>query len=344
MATIRISNSSIAVVLQNAYLHSAARFSSYEVTMFVDKDTKVVLLPKDETNFQIASLIFGSSEKQILFSDEKVYELRLISGQTSFSSRPEPKLSNGEAVKSLIIESTGPEEEGAVLSNPEIVNVSNFNLIYFVLRIMWEQKSIDNSRYHTTEDILDQFNAYIKPQQLIFGIKKHLVEAIEHVCDTIEEAGDSFYKFSPSKGNSFIEKKVEGLSNLLHSSPDFSLTEFIKSKLNAYEEAPSDMLELQIKKYAVEFIFGSYLSAEMKTEFILKSSLDFSKLENYFKEQEEKQKTLAMVESNMASIVQTTTAAKSVTAKKGKATKTTKKVVKKVAVGKGALDGFFGKK
>lgn len=312
--------------------------------MFVDKDTKVVLLPKEESNVQIASLRFGSSEKQILFSEDKVYELRLISGQTSYSSRPEPKLSNGEAVKSLIIENENGEDEGAVLASPEIVNVSKFNLIYFVLRIMWENKNVDNSRYHTMEDILDQFNTYITPQQQIVGIKKHLITAIDHVCETIEEAGDSFYKFSPSKGNSFISRKVEDLSALLQSSPNFSLSEFIKSKLNAYEEAPSDMLELQIKKYAVEFIFGSYLTQEMKADFILKSGLDFSKLDDYFKEQEDKQKTIAMVESNMASIVQTTSKAKSVTAKKGKTTKTTKKVVKKVAVGKGALDGFFGKK
>lgn len=325
-------------------MYSFVAFFVTKSLMFVDKETKVLLLPKKETNFQIASLSFGPAQKQILFSDEKVYELRLISGQTSFSSRPEPKLSNGEAVKSLIIESNVPEDEGAVLSNPELINVSKFNLIYFVLRIMWEQKNIDNSRYHTMEDILDQLHAYIKPEQLIVALRKHLVTAIENVCDTIEEANESFYKFSSSKGNAFIEGKVESLSNLLHSSPNFSLTEFIKSKLNAYEEAPSDMLELQIKKYALEFTFGSYLTAEMKANFILDSRLDFSKLENYFKEQEEKQKTLAMVESNMASIVQTTTAAKSTSSKKGKVIKTTKRVVKKVPVGKGALDGFFGKK
>lgn len=312
--------------------------------MFVDQDTKVILLPHGESNFHICTLRFGSSEKQILFSQDHVYELRLISGQTSYSSRPEPKLSNGEAVKSLILENSDPKKSGAVISKPEIINTTKLNLVYFALRIMWEHNDVDSTRYHTIEDIIEQFNAYIKPQKLAEGLKNHLTRAIEYVCDIIEEAGETFYRFSPSKATTFVGEKVEALSNLLQSSPDFALTEFIKGKLNAYDAAPPDILELQIKKYAVEFTFSSYLTQEMKADFCVRCGLDFSALDNYSKEQEAKQKTLAMVETNMASIVQTTTKARSTNIKKGKPSKATKKVVKKVAVGKGALDGFFGKK
>lgn len=311
--------------------------------MLIEDTTKVVLLPKNERSFQIFSLKFGSTEKQILYSGEGVYELRLITGQNDYVSRPEPKLTNGEAVKSLIIENSANSEEGAVLSCPNIVNSTKLNLAYFVILVMWHKKELYGGRYHAMDDILDNFSAYVKPQKLLQDIRPHLVKLIESLCQVVEEGGEPFYKFSTEKAMKFVSTKIDSLADLLHSSPDYALTGFIRNKLNAYEEAPDEIFRLQIKKYAVEYIFGSYLTQEIKHDFMREASLDFSTVENYMKAQEEKQKALAVVESNMNSVVQTTKKARESLAKITKTTKSSKKVVKKVAVGKGALDGFFSR-
>lgn len=168
--------------------------------------------------------------------------------------------------------------------------------------------------------------------------------SLAKISESIDESGDSFFKFSLKKSFEFVEKKVERLQTYF-ASGDNSVLVTIKGKLTdttlAEHTIPEPILKSMVLRYAVDYVCDSYIGSEFKKEFISFVKYDFSDLDKYLDVLQERQKNLQIVESNMNSVAQTSASAskKKVELKKGKK----KEVKKKVAVGKGALDGFFKK-
>lgn len=303
--------------------------------MELDESTKLILLPEGCFSFECISLSLNDSSKSILVANDHLFELREVHGSSQYDVRPEPTLPSGGAVKSIIVE--GKElSPGAVLKSPSIINCTPFNIVFYILGAMHQRKDIYTSRYQTLDDILDNLDLSSSHSTL----RRKTSDALALICDSIQENGEEFYKYSTDKSFEFLESKTRKLQRHLLDSPDYAITGLIKASLSILGEEPAaEILDLQTTKYCVDMIFGSYLSEKLKEEFLKHRNIDFSLLDASIKEQESKRRALAAVQDNMEAVVLSTKQAKNNT--KNTKTKTTKKPVKKVAVGKGALDSFF---
>lgn len=304
--------------------------------MELDDGTKLILLPAGYSSFDIISLPSRISKKKVLATADQLFELREVHGSSDYDAHPEPKLPSGEAVKSIILERKD-SPQGVVLKSPVVVTCTPFNIAYYVLNAMYEQKDVYASRFHTVEDILDSL--HLSPCHKTVSTK--IEQCLDLICSTIEENGDHYYKFLMQRAFYFIQQRVERLELLVKNSPDFVLTGMITASLCTSGDTPaSEVVDLQTTKYCIDMIFGSYLSGTLKKRYLDYALIDLSPLDSYFKEIESKKRALAAIEENMESVVLVTQRAKT---KNSKSKTITKKPVNKVAVGKGALDSFFRK-
>lgn len=304
--------------------------------MEVDERTKLILLPKGYSSFDILTLPFGDLKKNVLATDDQLYEIREIHGSSEHDVRPEPELPLGGAVKSIIIERRD-SLQGAVVKSPNLLTTNPFNIAYYALNLMYKQKEVFTSRFHTLEDILDNLTILSSHNTLISKIE----QSMDILCTSIEENKDHFYKLSLDKSFDYLSTKITSLKNFLIDTPDLILTGHIKSSLYlAGVEPTTEIVNLQILKYSMDMIFGSYLSEQMKEDYLKHAKYDFSLLDEFVKRQESKNRALAAIEENMGSVVLSTKQAKN-NSKISKTVKSSKKPAKKVAIGKGALDSFF---
>lgn len=312
--------------------------SNLGVIMEYDESTKLLILPKGYTSFDILELPYGDLSKKILATEDQLFELREVHGSSQHDTHPEPELPSGGAVKSVIIE-LADSSEGGVLKSPRLVTCTPFNIVFYVLNMMHNLKEVYMSRFHTLDDILENFKLHISNNTL----RSKLEASMEIVCTSIEENNELFFKLSMEKSFEFLSRKIELLKSLILSSSEFAVVGVIKGSLrqsNSVDEPPAQIEELQTIKYSIDIIFGSYLSEDLKSEYLEFAKIDFSPLIEYLEKQQANIRALAAIDDNMEQVVQTTKKSKKVR-QQASNVKTTKKVVKKVAVGKGALDSFF---
>lgn len=318
--------------------------------MTVDSNTKTILLPKNCGPYKIIKLpdlLNESVLKPYLLNETQLYELREINGCNPYlpndNKRPViPK--TGESVKSIIFESS---DQGYVVQSAKLIVSSKFNLVYYLISIMYNNESF-SKRFITFEDFSDTISSIYKDNEWVSTIPTDLFTiSLSEICETIEENGETFYKYSNDKVIEYMDSKVNELICFLSSRSDLSIMSKIKQELyrpieEGNNEIPSDILHLSILKHSIDLICGSYTPNEIKINLMKSKNYNFDKLETYFKELRSKRKEIELVESNMNSIVESSS--KAATTKKAEAkNKPKKKEAKKVAVGKGALDGFFKK-
>lgn len=302
--------------------------------MEVDHSARIVLLPESVSSLQILPLIYGGFARSVLIADNELYELREIHGPSTYDAHPEPTLPSGEAVKSILIEGLN-DPHGAVVGSPSVLNSTPFNIIYYLLWSMSEKQENYTSRFHALDDILDDCN--LPSYEAV--VRQKAKESLSPICDVITENGEDFYRFCPLKAFDYLEVKVRALQKLILESPGYAILGLIKAKGALLgENAPLEIQELQTLNYSIDLIFGSYLSEALKKQFLQDRGIDFSELTIYLKQQENKKKELAVIEDNMEAVVLATKLANSSLKSRNK---TVKKLSKKVAVGKGALDSFF---
>lgn len=305
--------------------------------MELDDGVKLILLPKGYSSFDVISLSLGDSRKKLLATSDQLYELREVYGSSDFDVPAQPQLPSGGAVKSIILESKD-SSKGWVLKTPSITTCTPFNIAYYVLNAMYEQPGFYTSRFHTFDDIVD--NLFLTSCHPTLASKIRL--CMDLLCSTIEENGDEYFKLLLLKSFDFISEKVGRLKSLIKISPNFILAGNIAASLCSPSDTPApELVDLQTTKYCIDMIFGSYLSEKLKMKYLEHFHIDLSPLDTYLKEIESRNRAMAAIEENMESVVLVTKKAN--TKKSTKVGLATKKPVKKVAVGKGALDGFFRK-
>lgn len=302
--------------------------------MELDQSVRIILLPEKVSSLQILPLLYGGFARSVLIADNELYELREVHGPSTYDAHPEPTLPSGEAVKSILVEGLD-EPHGAVIRSPCVINSAPFNIVYYLLWSMSERRDKYTARFHALDDILDDCN--LPSYEAV--VREKSKESLSLICDDITESGEDFYKFCPVKASEYLEGKVKALQKLILDSPTLAILGLIKAKGTLPGEiAPLEIQELQTLNYSIDLIFGSYLSEALKNQFIQERGIDFSILTAYLKKQENRKKELAVIEDNMEAVVLVTKVANSSSKSK---TKTVKKLPKKVAVGKGALDNFF---
>ncbi|EGW32856.1 uncharacterized protein SPAPADRAFT_136855 [Spathaspora passalidarum NRRL Y-27907] len=299
--------------------------------MHIDKDSRVILLPETESpaEFKILELPTSnnlSTTKSYLFdaTTNSLYELNEI--RTSESA----KLKSGDAVKSYILES---DTSGAIIQSPRTIISSKFNLVYLLISILSSQKE---DRFITVDDFMDRVAwSHNLPESVISN-------ALVQICDELDQGDAKFYKFSLDKSIQFVNEKITKLVEFFTNEKN-TVIEKVRAELNdpTSTEVVSQQLVSELTlQYAIDYVCGSYIAEPtFKQDLIKKYQYKFDNVDAYLAKLKEKQKSLAVVEANMNEVIHST-----VKNRKKEQKKTIKKVqTKKVAVGKGALDGFFKK-
>lgn len=307
------------------------------------KGMKVVILPKDGKpgeykmiKMPLAKNIEGS--KPYILQDETLYELKEINGNNPHLNQPNrPQLLNGDGVKSWIFEGT----PGYVVQSGNLIVASKYNMTYLLISVVYLQIDNFNQRFIALDDLLDKLASSYG--DWINEIPNTLYEkSLAKVFEVVDQDDEKYYKFSLEKANDFIQSRIDSLLEFLSTKPS-SMSNFVKSKLSdpSTGTIQQDLLKLAILHHSVEFVTNSYCLPQFKDQYISSRKFDFKPFDDFRKKLKEDQKSRDLVEEGVTNIA---IANKNVKKKDVPVKKTTKKQVKKVAVGKGALDGFFGKK
>lgn len=318
--------------------------------MTVGSDTKVILLPKESSNqlsFKILKLPLDSKGvlvKSFLLGGNELFELLEVKGVNSFSNKNTVLLKNGTSVKSFVFEGDG-NSHSLILQSPNVLVATKFNLVFLLILIMYKNDSF-NKRFITLEDFIDSITEIYEDKTWVYEIPKELfATALRLICELIEENGEEFFKFSIQKTIAFLTSKVESLTQFIKSKPN-SIIMKIRAELidptNTEPIIPENILDISILKHALYLICNSYITEDIIEDLKSLKNYLFKELDDYMKSMNIKKKEIETVESGMNEIASTSSKVrnkKKVEIKK----KATKKTVKKVAVGKGALDGFFKK-
>ncbi|KAI5952598.1 hypothetical protein KGF54_003465 [Candida jiufengensis] len=310
--------------------------------MNVDKDTRVIILPKTEKGHQFYKIInlplpsdLTKLKSYLIYeNDNKIYELNIIKGDNSSVT-----LKNGDAVKSIIIEST--TGNGGVLQSANILIGSPFNFTYLLISL-FEKHYKQINVFKTVEDIRDSLVSL--ENDWIYDINSEVfTNSLSAICDEIEENETKFFKYSNEKCIEWINSKILNLQKYIQSSNNNSILSKIKSELNDSTQINYIIDENLINEmsllYSIDYICDSYLP-QLKQQIISHYNYNFFKMETHLSELKQKQKNLEVIESNMNEINMITANANAANKKKKQPPK---KQVKKVAIGKGALDGFLKK-
>lgn len=317
--------------------------------MEVDKSTKVILLPKEDVNqYTVVNLPLSkdlSRSKPFFINGDGslILELNEVTGDNQYTKKEgAPILKTGDAVKSFIFENTLTSiPSGFVLESSHMITTSRFSLVYLLQSILHNNQDVFSKRYITLEDVCDLIESLCSEKDWVHKISPATYQrSLAIICQEIDENDELFYKYSAEKSLAFVSAKIDALVALLKQQREkISLYNHLYSKLLDPTESfsvTSDIVDQMVVRYAIDFVCDSYCLAEVKNEMVRKH--DFTKLDAHIDGIATKQKNLLIVEENITTVVKTTAAAKKKEVKKVK-----KKEVKKIAVGKGALDGFFKK-
>lgn len=306
-------------------------------------ETKVILLPENGLgSYSVLDLPTAKNlevSKPFLFQDSQLYELKLINGNNPHAVLANaPQLANNDGVRSWIFE----DSEGMVVQSGNLVVSSKFNLCYLLLSLLYKNPEMFTQRFITIEDLLDKFSSLYG--ELITSIPKEVFQQnLPTICEIVSQDEEDYYKFSLAKANEFINGKVTNLVKFIENGNN-SLADVITAKISDAStlDVPANIREQAQLNYAIEFVCNSYTLPSFKDQFVASRQFDFTELNAYLLKLTESQKNRAIAEQSVNNI-----AASNANATKKKLSqpkKTTKKpAAKKVAVGKGALDGFFKK-
>ncbi|CUM67758.1 uncharacterized protein PRCAT00005463001 [Priceomyces carsonii] len=315
--------------------------------MTVGATYKVLLLPNDkceQATYKIVHLPTDSTLKRyrpFLIKDSTIYELIEVKGNDAFSKTKPTLLNNGEAVKSYIFED---DTNGLVIQSSNMIVGNSFNIVYLLISVMFDYEGF-LKRYITFEDIMDTLSSLSgNNTDWVTRIPEEAyLRALPEICDTILENKEQFYRFSKQKTLQFINEKVQKLHHFIQMQENSIM---FKIKAELHDDAsstPEAVINSSILRHSIDLICDSYCPKIIKVELIELFAYDFKDLDSYLDELKAKRKEVSVIESSMAAIAQGNS---QVAKKKADATKkkpTTKKKATKVAVGKGALDGFFKK-
>lgn len=280
------------------------------------EDNKVILLPKKVSGeveiVELPDFQDFQRTKQYLATSEKLYELKAVDGKG--------------LPKSIIFEN---ESEGRIQELEQVIITTEFNVTYLLISLLFAQPSTTTQKnFITIENIIDNHSWLNK-------LSYPLIQTgLNNICDVIEEGDDFFYKINPEKINQYISTKVDKIAQ--HLSQEHNSL-FLKLKLNLYvdseTEIPENYLPLEIRYQSIQVVKQNLVN----NVDIPALNEDFDDLLKYKKDVVKKLTSKQLMNTQPASEHKPKP---SNNTNKAKA----KKPVKKVAVGKGALDSFFTKK
>lgn len=308
--------------------------------MTIEAESKIFVLPAGKTEYEFFNLNFRGARKTIVVSGADLFEIREVGPSSSFDARPEVKFPSGEPVKSFIFESSDGSP-GFVKQSANVLTLSKFDIIFPTILSLEAHLTNKSERFKTEEDLLDDISASLGGESLHIAIQTSIVQALAKICETLDENGEKYYRVSQAKIMAVLDQKVKALLTLLLTGKAPALGAFIEESLGGVEAiAPRDIVELQTLRFSIDYVFDSYLSQDLKNMYYETCTVNFDQLDKFISERNLREKARVAVEENRAAI----TGNKRTANKASDKSKPSKKKAVKVAVGKGALDSFFGKK
>ncbi|QPG74041.1 hypothetical protein FOA43_001360 [Brettanomyces nanus] len=309
----------------------------------IDQNTiRLVLLPKYNSSISSYTTISlkdptnDGESRQFLVSqpENKLYSLN----KTDFKDQYKEKqkvTKNGQPIKSLMLTTTTKSNCLIIGKTPEIYVGTIFNQIYFLLSFFVQFLRQDHLRLLSYDDLCEMFEDSESLGSLI-KMKISFKESLETICETVRENGETFYKVSEARILDYINQRVDRIFEHFPCSLKSQLlrklqrvnnlvpsTEVIKlSHINA----SIDLLSSFVDKYYLNKVRARY---------------DFGPLIEYHEKLAQMEEMNKVAEDNLERLnekLQNNGSSKRKRKQIG-----TKKVVKRIAVGKGALDMFFGK-
>lgn len=326
------------------YLIANLSRSSRSSDMLVHSDTKIFLLPAslESTELDIIKLpLANKSEASFLVKDNQVFELRSVGSRNPWLKNDKsvtlPR--TGGAVKSLILET---DESGAVLQSPDMIMATKFDMSLVFITIMAETDTF-SKRYISYEDILDTIGSQHSWINILSDTL--IINCLGKLCETVVENQETFYKYSSEETAEMLSEKVKGLEKVISNSSfviDDTIRQLLHDPTSANSEIPSDIYSLAAMQHCIDLVC-CYIPFTVRELVVTKLGCDFGPLDAYTKELKQKKKALDAAEQTMNEVAAATVSAKKANGKSNLKSnaKTKKKQPAKVAVGKGALDGFF---
>ncbi|OWB58220.1 hypothetical protein B5S28_g4223 [[Candida] boidinii] len=355
------------------------------VNLAESKTYTILNLPHPKTLEEQQFIIYKDS----LPNGTIIHELNKISFKNPhLSAKKQPiETLDGKPIRSILFNQTkiidqGAENsqagEGYVLEDPRIQIATKFNSVYWLLAFYKNVliKNEDELRFSSYEDIVEKLDNNDTFHCLI-DLDIDFNKSLKVICECIEENEEFFYKVSIKKILKYLKMKIEKIASQFPESikqsllddkfklPIIDIAEEEKRSIEEKQTAKQEdekIMNLAKLQYSIHLL-GSYLDDYYINKLL--SLYDFSpiqeRLDKIVSLQQEQNVALANLEAlngNLSSINEnnkkrTKDSAKG--ANKKKPASTTKKVAsgkgaldgffkKKVEVGKGALDGFFKKK
>lgn len=315
------------------------------------EDTKIFSLPHPSNN--------SSKERVNLveFKNKGTYQLKSHEFSRGCSyNKDQDQLEDryhytkdGKTIKSTLITNDNDPQDGYVMEDGDFQYLSKmditFNLIGFFYKPFMVQDEKDylredasitlqnDNRFLGLRDYHDLLIDSYDPEWSNISLEMFKL-ALENVADPIEEAGDIYYKITTQKITQCLVRKTKQILEV------FPTTIPISSSL------PPDILESAKVTIAVNLLISlipkpAYWHLVNYTGEELNVAMAFQKYKNYTQNLKEITKEKESLVQNAMNV--------GLANESNSTTKTTKKVVKKtvpqrkVARGKGSIDGFFKK-
>lgn len=335
--------------------------------MTVGSDSKrwILVVPPELTNCRENTKIFSlphpsnnkSKERVQLveFEDRGVYQLRVKEfsrgcSYTEDQDQAEDKYhytKDGKTIKSTLITNDHDPQNGYVMEDGGFKYLSKMDITFNLIGFFYRQFAADDEKDYLNED---NFST-IQSDNKFLGLRdyhdllidshdpewsnvslKTLKDALENVADPIEEAGDIYYKITPQKINQCLIRKTKQILDA------FPSTIPITSSL------PPEIMEYGKVTIAVNLLI-SLIPKPAYWNLVNYTGEEFN-VAMAFKKYEEYTQSLKEITKEKESLVQNAMNV-GLSDGSGSSMKTTKKAVKKtvpqkrVAKGKGSIDGFF---
>lgn len=290
------------------------------------EQTKVILLPKeieksqDPQNhgqgIQVVELPHFKDlnrSKKYLVASDKLYDLKAIDGKSS--------------PKSIIFEN---DTEGRIHELEQVLITTEYNFTYLLISLLLARSggTTKQRNFITIENLIDNHDWLNKlPYKLI-------QKGLDNICDVLEQLDEFFYKVNPQKIDQFITTKIHKIIQYLQGGQTSLVS---KLKVNLYidseTEIPDNYMDLELRYQAIQLIKQNLVD-DVDVPVL---NEDFDELLTYKQEIVKKLTTRQLMASQPVVEAKPKPSNNAIKSKQ-------KKPVKKVAVGKGALDSFFSKK
>lgn len=333
--------------------------------MGIDSGRWILVLPPElvdcKDSLKVFSLPHPSNNtskervKLVEFKDKGIYQLKSheFSRGCSYNEdqdQAEGKYhytKDGKTIKSTLITNDNDSEDGYVMKDGGFRYLSRFDITFSLIGFFYKQFAVPDEKGY----LIEAAPVTIPTENRFLGLRDYhdllvdahdlewsnvsietFKEALNNISDSIEEAGDIYYKVTVQKITQFLIRKTRQVLN------GFPKTIAIPPSL------PSEIAECAKVTIAVNLLISlipkpaySHLVKYTGEEFNI--SRAFEKYEEHIQNSKDVNKEKELLVQNAMTV--------GLSNGSNSKAKTTKKVVKntvsqnKVATGKGAIDGFF---